>query len=60
MLCIPPLPTKQVRGRFEADFVAQRCRGLQTYLNRLLRHPILRQAAILNHFLTCNEDIVEG
>jgi hypothetical protein len=36
---IPPLPHKRAMGRFELEFVATRQRGLQHFLEEILKSP---------------------
>jgi hypothetical protein len=36
---IPPLPHKRAMGRFELEFVASRQRGLQHFLEEILKSP---------------------
>ncbi|CAF1307551.1 unnamed protein product, partial [Didymodactylos carnosus] len=52
-ICIPPLPGKQIAGRFEQDFVQERKRLLELWLNRICRHPVLCASFPVQHFLTC-------
>jgi len=52
---VPPIPEKQLKGRFSSDFVQQRCQGLQQFLNRLAVHPVLHDAAVVKHFLSATE-----
>jgi sorting nexin-1/2 len=40
---IPSLPPKQTVGRFSADFVNGRRRGLEKFMQRLCLHPELRK-----------------
>jgi sorting nexin-9/18/33 len=55
MIVIPPLPSKQVSGRFEDVFIEQRRRELETWLNRLATHPVTRGALVFRHFLSVDE-----
>mmetsp|Transcript_29280 Transcript_29280/g.76732 ORF Transcript_29280/g.76732 Transcript_29280/m.76732 type:complete len:531 (+) Transcript_29280:258-1850(+) len=52
---IPPLPSKQVAGRFDGEFVERRRRGLSRYLAEVARHPVLGSSAVLLHFLTADD-----
>lgn len=52
---IPQLPGKQVSGRFEQEFVERRRRGLQRFLDRIAKHPVLGSSAVLLHFLTADD-----
>lgn len=59
-LIIPPIPSKQTigdyavkQGKAKEDIVmiARRKRMLQTFLNRLARHPILSNEHVFHRFL---------
>ncbi|CAM4772641.1 unnamed protein product [Rotaria magnacalcarata] len=52
-ICIPPLPGKQITGRFEQEFVAERRRQLEMWLNRICRHPVLSASFAVQHFVSC-------
>ncbi|CAF0776928.1 unnamed protein product [Rotaria sp. Silwood1] len=52
-VCIPPLPGKQIAGRFEQEFVEERRRQLELWLNRVCRHPVLCATYAVQHFITC-------
>ncbi|CAF3985360.1 unnamed protein product [Rotaria sp. Silwood2] len=52
-ICIPPLPGKQIAGRFEHEFVEERRRLLELWLNRICRHPVLCASYAVQHFITC-------
>jgi len=53
---IPPLPDKQVVGRFEEDLVELRRIQLQSFTDRICRHPILSRSEVWNHFITETDD----
>ncbi|KAI8363710.1 hypothetical protein B0O80DRAFT_434330 [Mortierella sp. GBAus27b] len=55
-LVLPPLPEKQYAGRFSEEFIERRRRALERFLNRLVRHPVLRYSDLLTHFLSCSDD----
>ncbi|KAF9084565.1 hypothetical protein BGX29_007669 [Mortierella sp. GBA35] len=55
-IIFPPLPEKQYSGRFSDEFIEKRRRALERFLNRLVRHPVLRYSDLLTHFLSCNDD----
>jgi sorting nexin-4 len=59
-LIIPPIPSKQTLGDYavkqakakeDAALIARRKRMLQTFLNRLGRHPILSTEHVFHRFL---------
>ncbi|KAI8479441.1 Sorting nexin-9, partial [Branchiostoma belcheri] len=43
-IAVPPLPEKQVTGRYEADFVEGRRQQLQLWVDRMSRHPVVAQS----------------
>ncbi|XP_012935877.1 sorting nexin lst-4 [Aplysia californica] len=53
---IPPLPDKAVTGRYEDDFIQERMRQLQGWVNRMVRHPVICRSEVFHHFLTCTDD----
>lgn len=55
---IPPLPEKQLQGRFDEVFVERRRRGLQRFLNRVAAHPVLGPSSVFRHFLTATDQKV--
>ncbi|KAF9568707.1 hypothetical protein CPC08DRAFT_679040 [Agrocybe pediades] len=55
-IVLPPLPEKQYAGRFSNDFVEARRGDLERYLNKVVRHPVLRYAEVLTFFLGCEDD----
>jgi hypothetical protein len=40
-------------GRFEQEFVEERRRLLELWLNRICRHPVLCASFAVQHFITC-------
>ncbi|CAF1162187.1 unnamed protein product [Adineta ricciae] len=52
-ICVPPLPGKQIAGRFENEFIEERRRQLELWLNRICRHPVLCASFPVQHFVTC-------
>ena len=59
-IALPPLPEKQYAGRFSDDFVEARRGDLERYLNKIVRHPVIRYAEIVIFFLECESDSVSG
>lgn len=57
---LPPLPEKQIAGRFQEDFVEHRRNLLQLWVNYITRHPILSQCDVWWHFMTCSTDDMKG
>merc|ERR550532_1326389 len=53
---IPPLPDKQIQGRYEEEFIEHRMNQLQSFVNRMCRHPVLSQSEVWSHFLTCTDE----
>ncbi|XP_063851087.1 sorting nexin lst-4-like isoform X2 [Scylla paramamosain] len=56
LIPIPPLPEKQISGRFEEDLIEYRMTMLQSWVDRICRHPILAQCEVFHHFVTCPND----
>lgn len=52
---IPPIPEKQVTGRFEENFIDQRRRLLQRFLTRCCAHPIIGNSSVFRHFLSATD-----
>lgn len=57
---LPPLPEKQIAGRFQEDFVEHRRNLLQLWVNYITRHPVLSQCDVWWHFITCKTDDMKG
>uniref|UniRef100_A0A8C4PZB2 PX domain-containing protein n=1 Tax=Eptatretus burgeri TaxID=7764 RepID=A0A8C4PZB2_EPTBU len=55
---IPGLPEKQITGRFEFEFIEQRCSRLQTWIARLSQHPVIAQSEVFQHFLHFTDEKV--
>ncbi|XP_065808195.1 sorting nexin-9 isoform X2 [Labrus bergylta] len=55
-LPIPPLPDKQVTGRFEDDFIRMRMEQLQAWMTRMCRHPVVSQSDVFQLFLTYGDE----
>merc|ERR1719429_252474 len=53
---VPPLPDKQIQGRYEEEFIEHRMNQLQSFVDRVCRHPVLSQSEVFQHFLTCTDD----
>ncbi|VDD93009.1 unnamed protein product [Enterobius vermicularis] len=53
---IPPLPEKQVAGRYEEDLIEHRKNILQLWVNKICRHPVLSKSDVWIHFLTCTDE----
>eukprot|EP00092_Neocalanus_flemingeri_P075895 GFUD01094088.1.p1 GENE.GFUD01094088.1~~GFUD01094088.1.p1 ORF type:complete len:536 (+),score=138.48 GFUD01094088.1:167-1774(+) len=51
IIAIPPLPEKQVTGRFEEELIEHRRVQLQSFANRICRHPVLSNSEVWKHFL---------
>lgn len=56
IIAIPPLPDKQISGRYEDQFVEHRRAQLQEFVNYMCRHPVLSQCEVWHHFLTCTDE----
>uniref|UniRef100_A0A182IRN7 Sorting nexin n=1 Tax=Anopheles atroparvus TaxID=41427 RepID=A0A182IRN7_ANOAO len=56
LIPIPPLPDKQISGRYDEEFVEHRRVQLQEFVDWVCRHPILSSCAVWMHFLTCTDE----
>lgn len=56
IIAIPPLPEKQVTGRFEEDLIEHRRIELQSFVDRICRHPVLCNSEVWKHFITQTDD----
>ncbi|KAI6175385.1 Sorting nexin-33 [Aphelenchoides bicaudatus] len=52
----PPLPEKQVAGRYEEDLIEHRKCILQLWVNKICRHPVLSQCDVWRHFMSCTDE----
>uniref|UniRef100_A0A8R1DUT1 Sorting nexin n=2 Tax=Caenorhabditis japonica TaxID=281687 RepID=A0A8R1DUT1_CAEJA len=53
---IPPLPEKQVAGRYEEDLIDHRKHILQLWVNKICRHPVLSQSEVWLHFISSTDE----
>lgn len=56
LIPIPPLPDKQISGRYEEQFIEHRRVQLQEFVDWVCRHPVLSKCDVWNHFLTCTDE----
>jgi len=56
LIPIPPLPDKQISGRYEEHFIERRKNQLQVFIDWVCRHPVLNRCEVLKHFLTCTDE----
>ena len=42
-------------GRYGEEFIEKRREKLEIWLNRVARHPVISQCAVLDHFLTSGD-----
>lgn len=56
LIPIPPLPDKQISGRYEEQFIEHRRVQLQEFVNWVCRHPVLSISSVFQHFLTCTDE----
>uniref|UniRef100_A0AAQ5YMV8 PX domain containing serine/threonine kinase n=1 Tax=Amphiprion ocellaris TaxID=80972 RepID=A0AAQ5YMV8_AMPOC len=49
-----PLPPKKLIGNMDREFIAERQRGLQTYLDSITQHPLLCSSLTVKKFLDPN------
>uniref|UniRef100_A0A8C4PYI1 Sorting nexin 9a n=1 Tax=Eptatretus burgeri TaxID=7764 RepID=A0A8C4PYI1_EPTBU len=53
---VPPLPDKQVAGRFEDEFIQLRMERLQAWMDRVCFHPLLGSSQVFRHFLHASNE----
>ncbi|EDV95876.1 sorting nexin lst-4 [Drosophila grimshawi] len=58
LIPVPPLPDKQISGRYEEQFVEHRRVQLQEFVDWVCRHPVISKCEVWYHFLTCREEKV--
>lgn len=56
LIPVPPLPDKQISGRYEDQFVEHRRVQLQEFVDWVCRHPVLSVSEVWTHFLTCTDE----
>lgn len=56
LIPIPPLPDKQISGRYEEQFVEHRRVQLQEFVDWVCRHPVLSMCEVFMHFLSCTDE----
>ncbi|KAF8741787.1 WASP-binding domain of Sorting nexin protein, partial [Rhizoctonia solani] len=56
-IVLPPLPAKQYAGRFQGEFVEARRGDLEKWLQRIVRHPVVRYTEVVVFFLGCENDL---
>ncbi|KAF3427703.1 hypothetical protein E2986_08916 [Frieseomelitta varia] len=53
---IPPLPDKQISGRYDEQFIEHRRTQLQEFVDYVCRHPVLARSRVWEHFITCTDE----
>ncbi|XP_063218974.1 sorting nexin lst-4 isoform X2 [Bacillus rossius redtenbacheri] len=56
LIPIPPLPDKQISGRYEEHFIEHRRVQLQAFVDSVCRHPVLSRCEVWQHFMTCTDE----
>lgn len=56
LIPIPPLPDKQISGRYEEQFIEHRRIQLQKFVDYLCNHPVLSSCEVWLHFMTCTDE----
>ncbi|XP_039268614.2 sorting nexin-9-like [Styela clava] len=54
-IAVPPLPDKQLTGRYEDEFIEGRMHQLQGWLSRMSLHPVISQSEVFQHFLVSKD-----
>ena len=47
----PPLPDKQLSGLYEAELIDRRMKQLQSFVDRMCRHPVMAHSEVWTHFI---------
>ena len=55
-LCLPPLPETMGSTSFLPEAMDRRQRALERYIQRLARHPVVRESKVFRLFVTCTDD----
>lgn len=56
IMAVPPLPDKQISGRYEDQFIEHRRLQLQEFVNYVCKHPVFSASEVWQHFLTCTDE----
>ncbi|XP_065050961.1 sorting nexin-18-like [Rhopilema esculentum] len=58
-ISVPPLPDKQITGRYADEFIQKRRQLLELWMNRVSRHPVIAQCEVFQHFIKCDSEAQE-
>ncbi|XP_073967165.1 sorting nexin 33-like protein SH3PX1 [Choristoneura fumiferana] len=56
LIPIPPLPDKQISGRYDEQVIERRRVQLQEFVDWMCKHPVLSKSEVWQHFLTCTDE----
>lgn len=56
LIPIPPLPDKQISGRYDEQVIERRRVQLQEFVDWMCKHPVLSRCEVWQHFLTCTDE----
>lgn len=56
LIPIPPLPDKQISGRYDEQVIERRRVQLQEFVDWMCKHPVLSKCEVWQHFLTCTDE----
>lgn len=56
LIPIPPLPDKQISGRYDEQLIERRRVQLQEFVDWVCKHPVLSKCEVWQHFLTCTDE----
>lgn len=56
LIPIPPLPDKQISGRYDEQLIERRRVQLQEFVDWMCKHPVLSKCEVWEHFLTCTDE----
>lgn len=56
LIPVPPLPDKQISGRYDEQLIERRRVQLQEFVDWMCKHPVLSKCEVWQHFLTCTDE----
>jgi len=56
IIVIPPLPGRELGGKFEEGLLEKRQQGFQTFVNRICCHPVLSNCELWMSWITITDD----
>ena len=60
IIVIPPLPGRELGGKFEEGLLEKRQQGFQSFVNRICEHPVLANCDLWMSWITTTDDKVSS